>query len=373
MSHSCLIVWPHYCKLWFMTVFHGTAATYTQAGPDLEAVFSNTPFDIDTTRLSPHDVVVKTLASPINPSDVIQVKGLYPSPPTFQQLGTNPSEKVAVGGNEAVFEVVWSGTQSSYTVGDWVVPLLPSFGTWRTHAIASEDQSQPFVVVKPHDSDDLTLDQAATIYVNPCTALQLFEQFVTWQEGDWIVSNAGNSQVNKFLVQIAAHHGVNTVLVVRDGKPPSVKNELLALGASAVVSESEFLDEGFPSKLAALVGDGRVPLALNSVGGATTAQLVSSLSNEGTLVSYGLAGPDPTISYNGGIQLFKDITTKSYWLTRNTRKNPQSKIDSLKEVIRLYKTGALKNVDFNKVKYSGNAKTAVLQAINGPGKQVIIY
>ena len=48
----------------------------------------------------------------------------------------------------------------NYEVGDVVIPKLPGFGTWRTHAVVDITQDSdltPFIKV-----NDLTIDQAAT-------------------------------------------------------------------------------------------------------------------------------------------------------------------------------------------------------------------
>lgn len=368
------------------------AAAYTKPGPDLALVLFNATFNVDPAAIGPHDVVLQTLASPVNPSDVLQVDGLYPLPPTYQKLGNGPAEaEVAVGGNEGLFRVSAVGCSvKNYVVGDWVIPKLPSFGTWRTHALVTlmKDAKNPDPLIKVLNEADpapLALLQAATISINPCTAYQLIHNYVKdWSADgtDWIISNAGNSQVNKFVVQIAKHKGINTILVIRGGKTnqKAVEDELYGLGATKVLTDTELLREGFvQNTLPKLIGEkGRVRLALNSVGGPGVAPLVASLSHGGIMATYGNSSNLP-MTYSASDQLFKDLTTVSYWLTRNTRADPQSKVDTVEEVVKLFKKGALKEVPFKTVEFktrgNGDLAKVLLAAIEASSgdKQVIVY
>ena len=90
--------------------------------------------------LPSNSVLLRTLATPINPADVNQIQGVYPSKPPFTSvLGT--SEPSAVGGNEGCFEVLSvSPSISAVAKGDWVIMRSTGFGTWRTHALAGESE-----------------------------------------------------------------------------------------------------------------------------------------------------------------------------------------------------------------------------------------
>lgn len=170
--------------------------------------------------LTSEKVYLRFLASPINPADINQVEGVYPLKPTFtKNLGTE--EEVAVGGNEGVAEIIAIGDNvKSLQVGDWVVMgrsgfgehlksvlynvrkilnfvfiwhylkfmcsiftsiILKNFGydigTWRTHAIANEEEVQKI------SHDGLSIVQAATLAVNPCTAYRMLKDFVMLKEG----------------------------------------------------------------------------------------------------------------------------------------------------------------------------------------------
>ena len=107
------------------------------------------------------------MAAPINPADVSTVRGIY---------GVKPSLPSFIG-NEGVAKVLQTGSLvNELKPGDWVIPALTGYGTWRTHAIAS--QSELYKI-----DNDLDLFSAAQLAVNPCTAYRMMKDFVKLQPG----------------------------------------------------------------------------------------------------------------------------------------------------------------------------------------------
>ena len=47
------------------------------------------------------------------------------------------------------------------------------------------------------------MDGAATMMINPASALRMLEDYVALGEGDWVVQNGANSAVGLALIQIA--------------------------------------------------------------------------------------------------------------------------------------------------------------------------
>lgn len=336
-----------------------SAVTYTETNPDVSKVLRNTTLDIDPEKLAGNEILIAALATPINPSDWKQIDGSYRAPISYKQIGQDPNaEHVAVGGNEGVFRIIALGKDvKHYKIGDWVILKLTGFGTWRSHAIVqvTEDNKDPLIVVLSDESKALTLDEASTISTNPSTAYQIFTYYIKdWDKNgnDWIITNAGNSFVSKYLFQIARHFNVKTLAIVRN-KPnwDEIVEELTDLGATAVVKEEDFVKDIFPTEtLPKIVGDGRVRLALDSLGGPTTLNLTNSLANEGTFINYGaLAGG--LVLFSPAAQLNLNFELKSYWLTRNTRANPQSKVDTVKSILELYRKKVFKPVKFTHSHY----------------------
>lgn len=367
----------------------GIALTYTAFDKDVQKAVSTTEYDIDTDNLKHNQVALQALATPVNPSDLLQIKGQYTKPKDQELAGT----EVHIGGNEGLYKVINVGSGiEGFVKGDWVIPVLANFGSWRTLAVVDfdDDESPQVPIIKVKDSTKkdsrITLAEAATISVNPPTAYQLLQNYVTFDdEGkDWVIQNAGASQVSKFVLQLAKVWKINVISVIRGGKPDQkeIEQQLLTLGAAKVITEDDSQSERYEKEI--IPGwvketGGSLKLALNSVGGKLASALVKHLSQDGFLVSYGQMVPE-SIEYLTSVQLFKNLTTKAFWLTKNTKKDPQSKVTTINAILDLYEKEQIKTIGFIKNTYRLNAgallffdvyKSAFANTSNG--KQVVIF
>lgn len=180
---------------------------------------------------SPDSILVKFLASPINPADLNQIEGVYPSKAKFQFLPGKEGDW-AVGGNEGVVRILRVGEnvkQEGMEIGRWAIMKSTSFGimslqlrlmigTWRTHAETTADALLPLPEVAK-----ISPVSAATISVNPFTADRMLLDFAKLKEGDWVVQNGGNSGVGQNVIQLARIRGFKTVNVIRDRYLPLFK------------------------------------------------------------------------------------------------------------------------------------------------------
>ena len=135
-------------------------------------------------------------------------------------------------------------------------------------------------------STEADLLQIGMLKVNPATAKFMLDHYVDIKPGDWVVQNAGNSAVGRYLIQLAKAKGVHSINIVRR---EGLEKELTKLGADLVLAEGEDL----PEKVRAELGDANIPLAIDAVAGKATLSLGGILSEEGTVVSYGLLSGDP--------------------------------------------------------------------------------
>ena len=188
-------------------------------------------------------VLVKVLAFPINPADLLTMQGVYPrfDPDT------------AAIGNEAVGEVSAIGPDvRDLAPGDRVILL--SLNNWRECRLVKARD-----VFKVSSRGDVL--QQAGLKVNPATASLLLEAFVELKAGDWIIQNAANSAVSRATIQLARLAGIRTVNVVRRS---DVMEQLKALGADVVLSDGDDL----ALRVQAATGNAPIPLGIDSVGGA---------------------------------------------------------------------------------------------------------
>lgn len=290
-----------------------------------------------------NSIVLRTLAFPINPSDVNQLQGVYPSLP-HKSLNYMTQEPAAIAGNEGVFEVMHVPgriADSPLKRGDWVIPTMANTGTWTDYQLF-QDPSQLICV------NGLDLLTAATIGVNGVTAYQLVNNFVKWNHGEnnWLVQNAGNSTVSKMVSQVAKERGINTLNVVRDRDTPelftALANELeTKFGATKVISESQNSSRDFnKQELPGILGDAaRIRLALNSVGGKSSSAIARKLERDGLMLTYGGMSKQP-VTLPTSLLIFNNITSGGYWVTERNKHNPQEKVDTVAELVEMHARGA---------------------------------
>ncbi|KAG2217863.1 hypothetical protein INT45_012778 [Circinella minor] len=320
------------------------------------------------TPLTDDTVHVRFLASPINPADVNQVQGAYPLKPAFEQLGDT---KAAVGGNEGVAEVIATGKNvNSLKVGDQVVMARSGYGTWRTHAAGPVDD---FQVLPP--STNTSVIQKATLTVNPCTAYRMLKDFTPLKQGDYVIQNGGNSAVGQAVIQIAKAWGLKTVNVVRN-RPEidSLRQELLDLGATHVVTDEELGSFDMRSKMKGWF-DGKPPLlGLNCVGGKSATEMARYLGHNGQYVTYGAMARAP-LALPASMLIFKNISFHGFWMTRwADQHNAADRYKMFEDLIGLMDKGALSEPRWTKVDWSeGAMKHAVDAGIQGfaQGKQIV--
>ncbi|WP_409077049.1 zinc-dependent alcohol dehydrogenase family protein [Paraburkholderia sp. FT54] len=227
--------------------------------------------------------------APINFSDILVARGLYPLHP----------ELPSVIGNEGAGRVLEVGAGvGNVKVGDRVTLPMGSF-TWRERMVVDVDG----IVVLPADADP---HQLAMLNINPPTAHLLLETYVHLQADDWIAINAANSAIARWIVGFAKRRGVKTLGLVRRAEAMNTAREA---GCELVLLD----DEDAPAKMTAALGGKRVQLALDAVSGEAAGRLAKLLGPRGTLVSY--AAPSfSAIAVSPFDVIFNDLTIRGFSL-----------------------------------------------------------
>ncbi|KAJ6115158.1 hypothetical protein N7486_000936 [Penicillium sp. IBT 16267x] len=315
---------------------------------------------------APHgtQVNLRLLTAPMNPADVNQIQGVYPSKPPFTStLGT--SEPSAVGGNEGAFEVISTGAGvKNLSKGDWVIMKKTGQGTWRTHAQMDESQ-----LIRIEDKDGLTPLQVGTVSVNPVTAYRMIRDFCEWDwmraGEEWLIQNGANSGVGRAAIQLSREWGIKTINVVRQRKTPeeteALKQELKDLGATVVVTEEEMLTGPFRDTIKEATRGGREPirLALNCVGGKNATALAKTLAPDSHMVTYGAMSKQP-VALPSGLLIFKNLVFDGFWVSRWGDKNPMLKENTIKDVLQLTRAGRFKDIPVADVKWTWQSEGAEL-------------
>ncbi|KAF9812627.1 hypothetical protein IEO21_06098 [Rhodonia placenta] len=269
----------------------------------------------------PHSLNLKFRLSPINPSDINVVEGIYPSKPEPTKslsAGQQLTESVCVPGNEGLAEVTDVGEGvTDIQKGDWVVMAKPQAGTWSSARTLGSHE-----VIKL-DKGNISEVNAATIAVNPPTAYLMLRDYVNLNSGDWVIQNGANSAVGQAIIQIAAQQGVKTINFVR-GRPDidALKQQLTQLGATHVFTYNELSDKSFYKSVKELTGNNPPRLLLNCVSGPTTAQLTRLLGTDARLVSYGAMSKQPLAIPTGPL-IFRGLKVEGFWITGRWSKDSE--------------------------------------------------
>lgn len=236
----------------------------------------------------PGEVRVRLLLSPIHNHDLWTVRGTY---------GFKP-ELPARAGTEAVgvIDALGEGVEG-LAVGQRVA-TGGTFGVWSEFFTAKAAALIPVPDAVPDEV-------AAQLVAMPFSALSLLDS-LGLDEGDWLIHNAANGAVGRLVAQLAPARGVNVVGLVRRS---AGVDELADAGIGRVVATDT---EGWQDRVRAIVGDARISVGVDSVGGDSSGDVLSLLGERGTLVSFGAMASE-TMSIASGDVIFKQATVKGFW------------------------------------------------------------
>lgn len=235
-------------------------------------------------------VLVALEAAPINPSDLLLIRGWY---------GHRPALPAALG-TEGVGRIsaVGPGVDPD-RIGQRVL-VLPTLqhGTWQDQVAIDQGDAIPV-------DAEADLLQLAMLGVNPITADLLLRSFVDLSPGAWVGQTGANSAVGRYVIALAKRAGVRTLNVVRR---PEAAAELRESGADDVIVSGPDLDE----QVRKVLGDQRLSLLLDPIAGDVIAELAPWLAHGGTLVSYGGMSGAPVVVAPADI-IFRDLQVRGFW------------------------------------------------------------
>jgi NADPH:quinone reductase-like Zn-dependent oxidoreductase len=183
-------------------------------------------------------------------------------------------------------------------LGDRVLAPLSSF-TWRERMLISADG----LFALPRDADPR---QLSMLTINPPTAALLLSEYVNLKPGEWVVQNAANSGVGRWVIAFAKMRGLKTVNIVRR---PELVAEIEAIGGDVAVVDSPDVSE----RIKAAVDQAQLRLALDGISGPATGVLAATLSPRGTLVSFAAMSLNP-MSISPLDVIFKPVTVRGFFM-----------------------------------------------------------
>ena len=229
--------------------------------------------DVPTPEPGPGAVRVRMIASPVNPSDLLTIKGKY---------GVMPSLPFTPGyEGVGVVDKAGPGLVGRLLVGRRVAVLSQTGGNWAEYTTIPALR----VVPVPQDLPD---EQVASFFVNPATALAMVRHVLAVPRGEWLLQSAAGSTLGRMIIKLARHDGIRTINVVR--RPEAVEELKAATGADVVISSTD----GPVAEQVRRITDGAgVRYALDPVGGETGSQVFDSLGDDGRMLVYGTLDQNP--------------------------------------------------------------------------------
>jgi NADPH:quinone reductase len=261
---------------------------------------------------------VRILAAPVNPSDLLYVRGLYagvqaqfPARAGFEGVG--------------IVDTLGPGAQD-LACGQRVSVVNGQGGNWAEYALVPARDLIPVAA-------DVPDEQAASFVINPASAILMLRDVLAVPRGEWLLQSASGSQIGRMMIRFAKRAGIRTINIVR--RRESVA-ELKQLGADAVIVSS---DGPIEEQVRDITGPGGVRYAVDAVAGETGTQMFKALHEEGRMLVYGSltgepirVGDDPRYILAGRRVL--EVFWLGYWLSRLETEARRQLMDDITDLVR---------------------------------------
>lgn len=244
------------------------------------------------------EVRVTMIASPVNPSDLMTIRGIYGKVPDLP----------AVPGYEGVGIVtaVNAGLYGRLMLHKRVAVLNPGTGNWREQTVLPVKNVVPLPAF-------LTDEQAAMFFVNPAAAYLMTQKVLQIPHGEWLLQSAAGSAVGRMVIRLGQKYGFRTLNVVRR---ESQANELIAAGGdAAVVFDPERTTVRDFVRQVQEKTKGGVRFAIDPVGGPTGSAMVECLTGGGRMLVYGTLSPEP-LTFSSRTLMTIGASVEGFWLSR---------------------------------------------------------
>ena len=268
----------------------------------------------------PGQVRVRMIAAPVNPSELLVVRGRYgvlpslPATPGFEGVG--------------IVDKVGPGLLGRLVKGRRVTVINGDGGNWAEYVVIPARQARPV----PSDLPD---EQVASFFVNPGTALAMTRHVLRIPRGAWLLQSAANSELGKMIIKLGRHDGFKTLCVVRR---PEAAAELKVLGADAVISTT---DGPVDEQVRKIVGADGVRYAIDPVGGDIGTQVFQSLAADGLMLVYGTLSQEP-LRIDPRLMIAGKRVVQGFWLGHWMRERSiPAALLMFREIAKLIRSGVL--------------------------------
>lgn len=279
--------------------------------------------EIPVPEPGPGQVRVRMRAVPVNPSDLMSIRGQYGKRPT---LPATPGFE-GVGVVEAAGPGLLARLRG-LSPGRRVAVLNPAGGNWREQVVVSARQAVPLPA-------GLSDEQGATFFVNPATALIMIRHVLRVPHGAWLLQTAAGSALGRMIVHLGRRDGFHTINVVRRRESAE---DILREGGDATICTT---DEDLNARVQAITQGRGVSYALDAVGGAEGSAAAGALVQGGRMLVYGTLSGQPLTVHPRALMI-NQVTIAGFWLSVwVARKGTLTMLRLFREIGRLIQDGTL--------------------------------
>jgi len=246
----------------------------------------------------PGEVLVKMFASPINPSDLMFLKGDYglqkefPVVPGFEGSGT------VVEAGKGFLPKLWKGRNVACAAS-------PKYnGCWAEYMLTDANLCIPI-------SKKVPFKQASMMFVNPMTALAFFDVYRKMPNSSKkrraIINTAAASALGKMVIKLGKMYGIPVVSIVRRDEQVKL---LQSEGAENILNSS---NPDFDEQLKEVAHRLNATVAFDAIGGQMTRQILDAVPDESKIFVYGRLSPDECPILPGEL-VFNGKQILGFWL-----------------------------------------------------------
>ena len=250
--------------------------------------------EIEVPRPGKGEVLIKMDSSPVNPSDLSFLKGMYstkkktPVVPGFEGSGI-----VVATGDDLMSKRVLGKPVSCFAPTD-------GNGTWAEFMMTRSNSVIPL-------KKNVDMEQASMLLVNPLSAYAMI-QIAKSKRSKAILNTAAASQLGQMMIRLSREENLPIVNIVRrQDQVDMLKN----VGAEHVLNSTE---KDFADQLMKICNQLKVSLAFDAIAGDMTFQLLEALPSGGEVMVYGGLSEKPAMIDPGKL-IFQKKSVSGFWLS----------------------------------------------------------
>jgi len=279
---------------------------------------------VDVPEPSKGEVLVKMDSSPVNPSDVMFLRGLYAKKKLPVVPGFEGSGIVIATGNDFF---------AKRLLGKKVACFAPmdGNGTWAEFMLTSYTQAVPL-------NKNMDMEQASMLLVNPLSAMAMVKM-AKKAKYNAIANTAAASALGQMLNLMCLDENIPVVNIVRREEQVT----LLKGQGTKYILDSSAVD--FQSEMKALFKKLKVGAAFDAISGESASNLLEALPKGGEVIIYGSLSQEE-IKTDPRSYIFQGKKITGFWLSEWIRhQNILKLISSFKKIQKFLTNKHKTNID----------------------------